>query len=164
MPAQTIEPAGGADSTFYGGSTMATAKQLLDAKGSDVVTVPPHMTVLEAVQLMNDRKIGSVLVFDGDEMTGIFTERDVLVRVVGAQLDTATTPVGSVMTSPVAFASARTTTGELQNFVREARIRHIPVMEDGRVIGIISIGDLNRAKHDVQEQTIQYLTQFMSRA
>ena len=143
---------------------MATAKHLLESKGMDIVRLGPDATALDAVQLMNERRVGSVLVFEGDQLAGIFTERDLMTRIVAAQLDPAGTRLSEVMTTPVACAAAHTTLDELRKVVREKRIRHVPVVEGGNVVGLVSIGDLNRAEHDVQEQTIQYLSQFMSRA
>jgi CBS domain-containing protein len=111
---------------------------------------------------MNEWHIGSVLVMDGDQLLGIFTERDVMRRVVAAHRDPEMTRLEEVMTSPVACAAPHTTLDELRLVMRVQRIRHIPVARNDQVIGIISIGDLNKAEHDVQEQTILYLAQYMS--
>lgn len=141
---------------------MATVETLIHAKGDAVASLPPTATALDAAQLMNERHIGSVLVMCGDELVGIFTERDVLRRIVAARRDPAITLLAEVMTAPVACATPQTTCNEVRRVVREQRIRHVPVVEDGRVLGMVSIGDLNRAEHDVQEQTIHYLEQFIS--
>ncbi len=141
---------------------MATAEQLTAIKGGAIASLPPQATVLEAAQLMNDRHIGSVLVTEGNQLVGIFTERDVLRRVVAEQRDPATTAVADVMTSPVACAAPHTTLDEIRTVMRDKRIRHVPVVNGGGVLGMISLGDLNKAEHDGQVETIRYLEQYMS--
>ncbi len=141
---------------------MATAEHLLVVRGGSIASLGPAATVLDAAQLMNDRHIGSVLVIDNDRLVGIFTERDVLRRVVADQRDPASTPLSEVMTSPVACGAPHTTLNELRSVMRRRKIRHIPIVKGRRVLGMISIGDLNQAEHEVQEQTISYLEQYMS--
>lgn len=141
---------------------MATAEQLTAIKGGAIASLPPQATVLKAAQLMNDRHIGSVLVIEGNQLVGIFTERDVLRRVVAEQRDPATTTVADVMTSPVACAAPHTTLDEIRTVMRDKRIRHVPVVNGGAVLGMISLGDLNKAEHDGQVETIRYLEQYMS--
>ncbi len=142
---------------------MATAEQLIALKGGSVAALGPEATVLEAAALMNERGIGSVVVIDDKKrLAGIFTERDVLRRVVAEQRDPATTKLADVMTSPVACAAPHTTLDEIRNVMRQRRIRHLPVADRKRVVGMVSIGDLNKAEHDVQVQTIHYLEQYMS--
>ena len=141
---------------------MATAEQLTAIKGGTIASLPPQATVLDAAQLMNDRHIGSVLVTEGNQLVGIFTERDVMRRVVADQRDPATTTVADVMTSPVACAAPHTTLDEIRTVMRDKRIRHVPVVNGGAVLGMISLGDLNKAEHDGQVETIRYLEQYMS--
>ncbi len=141
---------------------MATAEQLAAIKGGTIASLPPQATVLEAAQLMNDRHIGSVLVTEGNQLVGIFTERDVLRRVVAEQRYPATTTVADVMTSPVACAAPHTTLDEIRTVMRDKRIRHVPVVNGGGVLGMISLGDLNKAEHDGPVETIRYLEQYMS--
>ncbi|MCH8151849.1 MAG: CBS domain-containing protein [Planctomycetes bacterium] len=141
---------------------MATAEQLTAIKGGTIASLPPQATVLEAAQLMNDRHIGSVLVTEGNQLVGIFTERDVMRRVVADQRDPASTTVADVMTSPVACAAPHTTLDEIRTVMRDKRIRHVPVVNGGGVLGMISLGDLNKAEHDGQVETIRYLEQYMS--
>jgi len=147
---------------------MPTAKTLLEKTGKyksdDIAVLPPNSTVLEAAKLMNERRIGSVLVLAENGLVGIFTERDVLVRVVSGQCDPSTTLLADVMTSPVACAAPHTTLDELRKVMRDKRIRHIPIDEDGKPVGLLSIGDLNQAEQDVQEETIHYLKEFLSRS
>ncbi len=141
---------------------MATAEQFISLKGSAVASLGPGATVLEAALLMNERGIGSVMVIDKDRLAGIFTERDVLRRVVAEQRDPATTKLADVMTSPVACAAPHTTLDEIRQVMRDRRIRHVPLVNAKRVLGMISIGDLNKAERDVQVETIRYLEQYIS--
>ncbi len=141
---------------------MATAEQFLATKGGPVASLSPQATVLQAARLMNDRHIGSVLVVDNNRLAGIFTERDVLRRIVAEQRSPARTRLGNVMTTPVACAAGHTPLAEIGKVMREKRIRHIPVLDGDRICGMISIGDLNKAEHEGQVQTIRYLEQFMS--
>ena len=142
---------------------MANARRILSEKSkSDVISVGPAASVLEAARIMNEHHIGSLVVLKGDRLQGIFTERDVMRRVVAEGRDPDTTLVRDVMTHPVACATPDTAYTELCTVMREKRIRHLPVVEDDVVLGMISIGDLNRADHDDQEKTIKYLEQFMS--
>ena len=141
---------------------MATAEHLVAVKGGSIASLGPGATVLDAARLMNDRHIGSVVIVDDDRLVGIFTERDVMRRIVAEQRDPASTQIAEVMTSPVACGAPHTTLNELRNVMRKRKIRHIPIVDGHEVLGMISIGDLNQAEHDVQEQTIQYLAQYMS--
>jgi CBS domain-containing protein len=141
---------------------MATAEQFIEVKGHTVASLSPTATALEAAQLMNERHIGSVLVVEGDKMVGIFTERDVLLRIVAAQRDPAATRLEEVMTSKVACAAPHTTLDEIRCVMRERRIRHVPVVDNDRVTGMISIGDLNKAENAKHVETIRYLEQYIS--
>jgi CBS domain-containing protein len=141
---------------------MATAEQLIAIKGTSVAALPPSATVLAAAQLMNELHIGSVLVVDHDRLVGIFTERDVLRRIVAEERSPHETTLEEVMTRQVACAAPHTTLNEIRAVMRDQRIRHVPVLDGTRVAGMISIGDLNKAEHDVQEQTILYLEQYIS--
>ncbi len=141
---------------------MANAQKIIAEKGDDVVTISPEATVLEGAKLMNERRIGALVVLEGEKLVGMFTERDLMLRIVAAQRNPATTKISEVMTTTVACASPETILDELRCVIRDKRIRHIPVIKDGKVRGLISIGDLNRVEQDVQERTIQYLEQYMS--
>ena len=118
----------------------------------------------QRLRLPNDEcqhHVGALVVISGEKMVGIFTERDVLDRVVAAQRDPATTKVRDVMTSPVACCAPETARDECRAVMRARRLRHLPVVKDGRLVGMISIGDLNEAAHADQQQTIQYLTEYV---
>lgn len=119
-------------------------RAILEDKGRDVVTVESTANVLEAVARMNDAGIGAVVVVDGERTVGIFTERDVLVRVVSRQRNPAATPVVEVMTAEMVTIDPSTTVGEAMHIITERRCRHLPVFDGGRLVGLISSGDLTR--------------------
>jgi CBS domain-containing protein len=141
---------------------MPIVEKLIIEKNEPVATLPPDATVLDAAQLMNERHIGSVVVVDGGRLVGIFTERDVLRRIVAATRDPAASKLEDVMTTQVACATPKTRLDEIRTAMREKRIRHMPVVDGERVVGMVSIGDLNKVEHDVQERTIEYLERYMS--
>lgn len=134
---------------------------LLEQKGGTTHTVPHTVTVFEAVREMNRLKIGAVLIMNGPLLVGIFTERDVLSRVVGGERDPLTTPVTSVMTSNVLTIDPETTVETVMNIFTEKRCRHLPVVRNGQLLGLISIGDVSRwvgSMHRAEAETLrQYI-------
>jgi CBS domain-containing protein len=138
--------------------------KVLEHKGSDVVTVSPETTVLVAVQQMNDRKIGALLVLERGGPVGIFTERDVLVRVVAAGADPKTTPVSEVMTRSPVMVRSDVTVADTMVVMTERRCRHLPVVDDTKLRGLISIGDLMSWLVRHQQRTIEDLHDYMTRA
>ncbi len=135
---------------------------ILAQKGGAVHTVPVNLTVAEAVQAMNSHKAGSVLVMDGDALAGIFTERDVLRRVVGAELDPKTTPLTQVMTAKVMTVGPETTVQQMMELFTEKRCRHMPVMKDGKLLGVISLGDCGRWIAEAHKAEVESLRQYIS--
>jgi CBS domain-containing protein len=117
---------------------------LLQNKGSSVHSVAPTASVLEAVQKMNQERIGALLVRDHGQVVGIFTERDVLCRVVDEGRDPGTTRVAQVMTNDVVTVGPEISVEEAMAVVTDKRCRHLPVMDDDDLLGLISIGDLTR--------------------
>jgi CBS domain-containing protein len=113
---------------------------------------------------MNERNIGSILVMDGERMVGIFTERDVLTRVIPRHLDASKMPVSEVMTQRPVTITPTTTVEEAMMVVSDTRRRHLPVIDGGRVVGMISIGDLNRWVVRDQKRTIDDLIDYVHRA
>ena len=141
---------------------MATVSDIMAKKGTRVWTVSPEATVLRAAQLMNEHKIGALVVLHDDRIVGMFTERDVLRRVVGEERAPASTSVADVMTTEVACCSARTPLEEARAAMKNKRVRHLPVVdEEGRLHGLISIGDVNAFDAANQEQTIFWLQEYM---
>ncbi len=141
---------------------MVTVRMLLEGKGPQVVAVNRDATVLDAAQLMNQHKIGALVVHDNDQLEGIFTERDVLRRVVAARRDPAQVKVGDVMTSDVIVCEPECSIEDARNIFRTKRIRHLPVVnKQGRLEGMISIGDINAYQLNGQETTIHYLEEYI---
>ncbi len=144
-------------------TTIAT---LLEQKDGAVFTIPSTLTVAEAVHEMNAHKVGSVLIMNGLRLAGIFTERDVLRRVVGADLDPRFTPVTKVMTSDVLTIEPTATVQQVMEIFTERRCRHLPVMNEGKLLGLISIGDVSRwvaNSHRVEAESLrQYIAGALS--
>lgn len=140
---------------------MPTAQSILSRKGSDVATIEREATVLDAAKKMNDRRIGALVVTSGDRAVGIFTERDVLIRVVAAGRDPKTTAVEGVMTSPMAVCRRDTPLADCRAIMTTKRIRHLPVVEEGKLYGIISSGDILASEVADQKQTIEYLHEYL---
>lgn len=134
---------------------------LLAQKGGAVHTVPTTVTVLEAVQEMNRHKIGSVLVMSGLRLAGIFTERDVLRRVVGAELDPLTTPITKVMTADVLTIAPDTSVQDVMNLFADKHCRHLPVVKNGQLIGLVSIGDVSRWVANADRAEAESLRQYI---
>ncbi len=140
---------------------MPTAKTILERKGSEVATVDHGTTVLDAARLMNERRIGAVVVTSGDRVIGIFTERDMLIRVVAAGKPPETIVVGDVMTAPMACARRDTKLSECRSVMTAKRIRHLPVVEEGKLYGMISSGDILASEVQEQQATIEYLHEYL---
>jgi CBS domain-containing protein len=135
---------------------------LLEQKSGALFTIPTTVTVAEAVQEMNANKVGAVLVMSGQRLAGIFTERDVLRRVVGADLDPKFTPITSVMTSEVLTVEPAATVQQVMDIFTEKRCRHLPVVEHGQLLGIISIGDVSRWVANMHRAEAESLRQYIS--
>jgi CBS domain-containing protein len=135
---------------------------LLERKGSVVHSVSPGMTVAEAVGEMNRHRIGCVVVLDGGRLAGIFTERDVLLRVVGEGLDPRTARVSDVMTPRVITLPPETSVQDTMALFTEKRCRHIPVVASGRLLGLISIGDISRWTVDVHRAECEQLKSYIA--
>jgi CBS domain-containing protein len=140
---------------------MPNAQSILHKKGADVATVDRKTTVLEAAKTMNQRRIGAVVVTDGDRVVGIFTERDILNRIVAAGKDPKTTRVEEVMTSPMACCRRDTPLADCKAVMSQKRIRHLPVVEDGKLFGLISAGDIVAGEVADQQATIEYLHEYL---
>lgn len=141
---------------------MATVQDVLAVKGGTVQTISSDATVLEATQRMNEHKIGSIVVMQEDAVVGMFTERDVLRRIVVEQRDPSSTRVGEVMTSKVICCHPETDLEEISAMMKVHRVRHIPVVDDtGRMRGLISIGDINAYYASNQQMQIEYLSEYI---
>jgi CBS domain-containing protein len=141
-------------------------KETLDAvladKGAKVHCVVPGATVLAAVRKMNEEHIGALLVCDGSDVLGIFTERDILCRVIDSPRDPATTTVAEVMTTDLVAVSPDTQVEEAMAVITEKRCRHLPVIDGGNLVGLVSIGDLTHWVSRHQEVHIRDLVNFIT--
>jgi CBS domain-containing protein len=141
---------------------MKLVKHLLDNKGGALISIVEDASVLDAVTLMADHSVGSLLVMDGQVLKGIVTERDYARKVIIKGRSSDTTRVGEIMTSEVVTATLQQTVKECMTVMTERKIRHLPVVDDERVVGMISIGDLVQAIIAHQQEEIQHLEQYIS--
>ena len=141
---------------------MKLVKHLLDNKGREIISIVQDASVFDAIKLMADRSIGSLLVMDGDALKGIVTERDYARKVIIKGRASETTPVADIMTTDLVTASADQTVNDCMTLMSEKRIRHLPVIVDDKVAGIISIGDLVQAIISDQQEEIEQLEQYIS--
>jgi len=141
---------------------MTTVRQLLHGKAKgDLIATSPDASVLEALKLMAEKNVGAVLVMEGDHLAGILSERDYARKVILLGRTSAETPVRDIMTSDVVTVSPDQTIDDCMGFMTDKRIRHLPVIEKGKVIGLISIGDVVKRVIDDQQKTIEDLQTFI---
>ena len=140
---------------------MTTVRHLLDHKGRALFSIEPDDPVLEAIRSMADHHVGALLVMRGNELAGIVSERDYARKVVLLGRSSAETPVWQIMSAPVVTVSLDTSAQDCMRLMTERRIRHLPVVEHGRVLGMVSIGDLVKAVIEEQQQTIEQLESYI---
>jgi CBS domain-containing protein len=141
---------------------MVRVKQLLGRKGHEVWSVDADEPVLEAIQMMADRHVGALPVTRGGELVGVISERDYARKVILLGRSSAETPVWQIMSSPVVTVTPEDDVRQCMQVMTEKRIRHLPVVQDGRMVGMISIGDLVRVVIEEQDQTIEHLERFIA--
>ena len=141
---------------------MTTTHDILRLKGHTVHSVRPDDTVLAALGVMAEHDIGAVLVLEGDQIVGILTERDYARKVALMGRASKDSPVRSIMTADVVCVPPSGTVEDCMGLMTERRVRHLPVVEHGRVIGLVSIGDLVKATIDEQEFTISQLKNYIA--
>jgi CBS domain-containing protein len=141
---------------------MPTAHDILRFKGSTLHCVRPNDTVLAALGVMAQHDIGAVLVLDGDELAGILTERDYARKVALVGRTSKDSPVSAIMTAEVVCVPPNRSIEDCMALMTERRVRHLPVVENGQVIGLVSIGDLVKATIDEQEFTINQLKNYIA--
>jgi CBS domain-containing protein len=143
---------------------MADVAKILSEKGSDVISISGDATVFDAIKKMVDANVGAILVKgrDADSIEGIFTERDYLRRIAVEGRTSRETLVRDVMTSPVLVVAPETTVEEAMALMTDRRIRHAPVIDGDRLVGMVSIGDLVRLQSQEQSFKIRYLTEYIS--
>jgi CBS domain-containing protein len=141
---------------------MASVRDILARKGSRILTIDKHASVLNSAQLMNEHRIGALVVVEDGHVVGIFTERDILQRVVAEQRDPARTLVAEVMTDEVVCCTFETSIAEARGAMKNRRIRHLPIVNSNQeLLGLISIGDLNAFETSDHEQTIYLLQEYL---
>ena len=141
--------------------TVNRLAEILEEKGGEVLEIDGGSSVFEAVQLMVENNVGSLLVTERAEVVGIVTERDYLRRVT-LEGRTEEAPVREIMSSPLVVATLETTVDECMAMMTDRRIRHIPVVDEGKVVGLVSIGDLVKFKSKLQSFQIQFLNDYIT--
>lgn len=143
---------------------MGTASQILKRKGAQVLSIGPRATVHEAATRMNDHHVDSLVVLEDERLVGIFTERDILRRVVAEQRDPDKTRVEQVMTTTLTCCYPDTSLDQVRKLMMTRRIRHLPVIcgdDQNKIVRLISIGDLNAHRVQQQQATIQSLEEYL---
>jgi CBS domain-containing protein len=139
-----------------------SVRQVLEAKGSATFVLAPSTTVYEALELMAKHDIGSVVIADGDCLLGIFTERDYARKLILHGRSSKDTRVSELMTSNILTVSPTQTIDDCMEMITDNRVRHLPVVEKGRLVGIISIGDVVKTVIADQQRTIQQLSSYIA--
>lgn len=141
---------------------MPTVQDILATKSDAIYSTTSETSVLDAVQKMNQHKLGALVVMDGSQIVGIFTERDVLRRIVGEERSSRRTTVGEVMTTQVICCDPQTDIDEISALMLQKRIRHVPICDNiGVLHGMVSIGDLNAYHASHQEAQITFLNEYI---
>lgn len=143
-------------------ATTVTVRQILEQKGTTTHSVTPAVSVLDALGMMAKHDIGSVLVLENDRLVGIFTERDYARKLVLKGLNSREATVGDVMTPNVCTITPSLAIDAVMNIMTENRFRHLPVVEHGHIVGIVTIGDVVKSIIDLQEKTINHLSNYIA--
>jgi CBS domain-containing protein len=141
---------------------MKTVRDVLKQKGSKIWSVAPDLTVYDALQLMADKNIGALLVIDGGRPVGIFSERDYARQVILKGKASKDTPVRDVMTSKVVFVRPEQSIEDCMALMTDKRFRHLPVLEEGQLVGLLSIGDVVKAVISEKDFLIEQLANYIS--
>jgi CBS domain-containing protein len=139
-----------------------TVATILEGKGGEVLRIGPDATVFEALELMAEKGVGALVVTDGDHLAGILSERDYARKVILLDRGSRETKVGEIMTREVITVEPARTVTECMELMTERRFRHLPVVSDGELIGVISIGDVVKAVISEQRQLIKELEQYIT--
>jgi CBS domain-containing protein len=142
---------------------MKTVAQLLKLKPAGVISIRPDVPVLDALKLLADKDVGAVLVMDGPHLVGIVSERDYARKVALKGKSSSDTPVSEIMTRDVVFVTPAQTNEDCMALVTEKRSRHLPVIDNGRVVGVLSIGDLVKDAISEQQFIIDQLEHYIHR-
>lgn len=142
---------------------MKTVAQLLKLKPAGIVAIAPEVTVLDAVKLLAEKNVGAVLVMDGPRLVGMFSERDYVRKVDLKGKSSATTPVSDVMTREIVFVTPAHSNEDCMALMTDKRIRHLPVVANEEVVGLLSIGDLVKDIISEQQFIISQLESYIHR-
>jgi CBS domain-containing protein len=141
---------------------MQTVSQLLQLKGSQIFSVAPHDSVLRAIEIMATRHVGALLVMNEGTLLGIISERDYARKVILKNRSSHDTPVSDIMSSPAVSVTPDDTVHHCMQLMTDGRFRHLPVVKSGRVVGMLSIGDLVKAVIEEQSQHIEQLERYIA--
>jgi len=141
---------------------MSQVKHLLESKGSTVFSIAPDAPVLEAIKHMAEHRIGALLVMRGDQLVGVMSERDYARKVILQGRSSSQTAVSDIMSSEPLTVGPDTDVFDCMRLCTDSRIRHLPVVQGGKVIGVISIGDLVKAVIDAQAEEIEHLQRYIT--
>jgi len=141
---------------------MKTVAQLLRTKGHQVLSVPPDIPVFEALEVMAEKNVGALLVLEGERLVGIFSERDYARKVILKGKASKETPVREIMSSHVLYIRPEQTIEDCMALMTDKRVRHLPVMEAEKLVGVISIGDVVKAVIAEQEFMIEQLQNYIT--
>ena len=141
---------------------MRTVRQLLETKSPEVFSIGPDAPVIDAIRLMAERRIGALLVMEGPRLTGILSERDYARKVVLQGRSSKDTPVRDIMTADVVTVAPGDSIDHCMQLVTDRRIRHLPVLDAGTVVGVLSIGDLVKTVIELQRQDIDQLQRYIA--
>jgi CBS domain-containing protein len=142
---------------------MKRVAQILRSKSDQAVyTVAPTVSVFDALKLMAEKNIGALLIVEGETIVGMLSERDYARKVILMGRSSKDTPIRDIMTSPVLYVSPRQSTEECMALMTESRLRHLPVLDDGELVGLISIGDLVKDIISEQSFVIEQLQYYIS--
>jgi CBS domain-containing protein len=141
---------------------MRLVKHLLEGKGSAIHSIGPDQPVLDAVRSMADKYVGALLVMDGANLVGIVSERDYARKVILKGRSSADTPVREIMTAAVLTVAPGDSVNHCMKLVTDKRVRHLPVVDDGKVVGVLSIGDLVKAVIDDQAKELEQLQRYIA--
>jgi CBS domain-containing protein len=141
---------------------MTTISEIIDSKGDMVLSVDRDDSVFDAICLMSEVNVGAVLVKEGDTIAGIFTERDYLQKIALNSRSSRNTKVGEVMSSPVITAGPNDSVQYCMETMTQCRCRHLPIVEDGELLGIVSIGDLVKRMLEEKETEVAALSQYIA--
>ncbi|MCW5979665.1 MAG: CBS domain-containing protein [Bryobacteraceae bacterium] len=142
--------------------SAGSVRSILERKGHQIWSIPPTASVFEAIALMDDRQVGALMVVSDGELVGVISERDYARKVILRGRSSSNTPVGEIMTSTVITVTPENDVGECLRMMTVHRIRHLPVLEGRRVVGVVSIGDLVNSLMSAQADIVRQLSDYIA--